>query len=78
MSMFVYVRACSTLRAVYTSCLDMQVSDLYVLDLYDFYVYMACLNLCPVWFYFPPYTLLQNSSFAIIIINEGVSIIWTC
>ena len=57
----------------------MQVSDLYVLDLYDFYVYMACLNLCPVWFYFPPYTLLQNSSFAIIIIyNEGVLIIWTC
>ena len=56
----------------------MQVSDLYVLDLYDFYVYMACLNLDPVWFYFPPYTLLQNSSFAIIIINEGVLIIWTC
>ena len=50
----------------------MQVSDLYVLDLYDFYVYMACLNLCPVWFNFPPYSLLQNSSFAIIIINEGV------
>ena len=35
----------------------MQVSDLYVLDLYDFYVYMACLNLCPVWFYFLQYTL---------------------
>ena len=44
----------------------MQVSGLYVLDLYDFYVYMACLDLCPVWFDFPPYTLLQTS-FAIII-----------
>ena len=54
----------------------MQVSDLYVLDLYDFYVYMAChTDLCPVWFYFLPYTLLQNSSFAIIKINEGVFII---
>ena len=49
------------------SCLDLQVSDLYVLDLYDFYVYMACPDLCPVWFYLPPYTLLQTSSFAIII-----------
>ena len=51
------------LRAVYTSCLDMQVSDLYVLDLYDFYVYMACLNLFPVWFYFPPYTLYSLAKF---------------
>ena len=25
------------------SCLDMQDSDQYVLELYDFYVYMACL-----------------------------------
>ena len=38
----------------------MKVSDLYVLDLHDFYVYMACLNLCPVWFYFPPYHGLQS------------------
>ena len=56
----------------------MQVSDLYVLDLYDFCVYMACLDLCPVWFYFPPITLLQNSSFEITIINEGVLIICYC
>ena len=51
------------LEAVYTSCLDMQVSDLYVFDLYDFYVYMACLDLCPVWFYFPAIYSLANFKF---------------
>ena len=48
----------------------MQVSDLYVLDLYVFYVYMPCL--CFLWFYFPPYTLLQTSSFAIYYYNNWV------
>ena len=36
----------TVLRAVYTSCLDMQASDQYVLDLYAFYVYMACCCCC--------------------------------
>ena len=45
----------------------MQVSDLYVLVLLDFYVYMASLDLCLVCLYFPHYTLLLISSFAITI-----------
>ena len=56
----------------------MQVSDLYVLDLYDFYVYMACLNLCPVWFLFSAIYSLAKFKLLLIIINEGVLIIWTC
>ena len=41
----------------------MQVSDLYVLDLNDCYVYMACLDLCPVLFYFSAIHSLANFKF---------------
>ena len=48
----------------------MQVSDLYVLDLHDFYVYMACLDLCPVWVLFSAIYSLASFKFCIIMMNE--------
>ena len=42
-AIFCYHNLLATVRAV---LIDMQVSDLYVLDLYDFYVYMAFFVFC--------------------------------